>query len=191
MSERASAVEAHARRYFEGHAAKVRVWPRGPMARSHPDFRVIEFAPGPRSGLWTYVSVGALDLDSSGGTPLEFLLCAEHPTERAVELLTMAAWYHSTDGLGLGHTMPIGEAWIPGASCDHFLISLPYPYGPELELVPVGGERAHILWLLPITRAERDYAATHGPEALEKLFDDNTIDFWVADRPSVVFDGTD
>ena len=61
MSESASTVEAHARRFFKGHAAEVKVWPRGAMLRSYPSFHVLEFAPGPRSGLWTYVSVGAFD----------------------------------------------------------------------------------------------------------------------------------
>jgi hypothetical protein len=27
----------------------------------------------------------------------------------------------------------LGEPWLPGSACDHGLISLPYPWGPELE----------------------------------------------------------
>jgi hypothetical protein len=190
MSDSKRTVADHARDYFNGHDARMKVWPRGPMVRSHPGFNVLEFAPGPRSGFWNYVSVGAVEFRPPNDTKLEFLLCADRSSERAVELVTMAAWYHETNGLGLGHTLPIGEGWVPGASCDHFLISLPYPYGPELEVVPSNGERARIAWLLPITGAERDYAATHGPEALEGLFQSNSIEYWAPDRPSVVFDGT-
>ena len=190
MSDSARKVAAHALDYFNGHDAREKVWRGGPMARSHPSFSVLEFAPGPRSGLWNYVSVGALDFRPPNDTKLEFLLCADRSIERAVELVTMAAWYHETDGLGLGHTLPIGGGWVPGASCDHFLISLPYPYGPELEVVPINGEGARLLWLLPITGSERDYAATHGPEALEELLQSNSIEYWVPGRPSVVFDGT-
>jgi hypothetical protein len=47
------------------------------------------------------------------------------------------------------------------------------------------------VWLLPITGPEKDYAVTHGLEALEQLFDSNAIEYWAPDRPSVVFDGTD
>jgi Suppressor of fused protein (SUFU) len=38
--------------------------------------------------------------------------------------------------------------------------------------------RAHarILWLLPITRAEKDFRHENGLEALESLFDDHAID---------------
>ena len=189
MSEGASDVEAHVRRYFKGHDARARTWPRGRMARSNPGFHVLAFAPGPKSGLWSYVSVGAVDFRAPSDRRLEFLLATEDWTERAVELVTMAAWYHSTHGLGLGHTLPIGEGWVPGATCDHFLLSRPYPYGPALEELAVEGEQARILWLLPITGAEKDYAVTHGLEALERLFDSNEIEYWAADRPSVVFDG--
>jgi hypothetical protein len=85
--------------------------------------------------------------------------------------------------------MPIGEPWVNGSSCDHFLISLPYPYGPDLEIVPLGNAQARLLWMLPITKAELDYKMTHGLEALERLFDSSSIEYWAADRKSVVFDG--
>jgi hypothetical protein len=43
--------------------------------------------------------------------------------------------------------------------------------------------------MLPITKAELDYKMTHGLEALERLFDSSSIEYWAADRKSVVFDG--
>ena len=168
----------------------MKVWPLGPMKHAHPGFHVLEFAPGPRSRLWNYVSVGALEVDAANSSKLEFLLCTDEPNERCVELVTMTAWYHSSYGLGMGHTMPIGEPWLPAASCDHFLVSRPYPYGPDLEIVPMDGDHAHVLWLLPITKEEREYKVTHGLEALEQLFESNGIEYWVLQRPSVVFDGT-
>jgi len=41
------------------------------------------------------------------------------------------------------------------------------------------------IWLLPITEAERDFKAEHGPEALEQRFDDAAIDYWEPARASV------
>jgi hypothetical protein len=190
MRETVMPTEAHSRRFFEGHDASTRAWPLGPMRQSHPSFHVLEFAPGPRSALWNYVSVGAIDVNPPNSAKLEFLLCAAEQMDRGVELVTMTAWYHSRHGLGLGHTMPIGEPWVPRASCDHFLISRPYPYGPDLEILSIEGGHAHLLWLLPITKEERAYKMTHGLEALERLFDSNSIEYWIPDRPSVVFDGT-
>lgn len=57
---------------------------------------------------------------------------------RAIELLAMTVYYNRTGKLGLGQTVPIGEPWLPGSTCDHLLISLPYPFGPDLQTCHVG-----------------------------------------------------
>ncbi len=189
MRSEASSVENHFRRFFAGHAVAIRAWPHGPTT-AHPDFRVLEFAPGPRSQLWSYVSCGAGDLTSPNRAELEFLLCCAQQSDRAVELVTMAAWYHSTQGLGRGHTLPIGEPWLPEATCDHLLVSLPYPFGPDLQVVPSGSGHRRVLWLLPVTQTEREYKMSHGLEALEKLFDSQAIEYWDLRRPSVVAGGS-
>jgi hypothetical protein len=86
---------------------------------------------------------------------------------------------------GIGHTVPIGEPWVPRSTCDHLLVSLPYPFGPDLELCDWDGDHARLLWLLPITEAERDIKAEHGLEALEQRFDDAAIKYWDPARSSV------
>lgn len=43
------------------------------------------------------------------------------------------------------HNMPIGEPWVPGSTCDHLLISLPYLHGPDLEHCTLPGGHARIL----------------------------------------------
>ncbi|MFI1994451.1 suppressor of fused domain protein [Actinoplanes sp. NPDC020271] len=106
---------------------------------------------------------------------LEFVLAA--PTsddEIHVETLTMIAYYHATGGdyaLDHGHTVPIGRPWLPGSPCDHLLVSLPYPWGPELEHCDVPGGHARVLWLLPITGAEKRFRHSDGLEALEQRFE--------------------
>ena len=45
---------------------------------------------------------------------------------------------------------------------------------------------ARILWLLPITEAERDFKAANGLEALEQRLEAARIDFWDPARPSTV-----
>jgi hypothetical protein len=87
--------------------------------------------------------------------------------------------------LGLGHTLPIGEPWLPGSNCDHLLVSLPYPWGPDLETCHVGDRHVDFLWLLPITRAEHDLKIASGLEALESLFEERGLRYWDAHRPSV------
>ena len=106
-------------------------------------------------------------------------------TFRAVELLAMIAFYHRGGRLDLGHTTPIGEPWLNGSRCDHFLISLPYPYGPDLERSHVGDRHVDFLWLLPITKAERDFKVTNGLEALEQRFDATELSYADIERESV------
>lgn len=103
-----------------------------------------------------------------------------------MELLAMTVFYNSGGKLGLAHTLPIGEPWLPGSACDHLLISLPYPYGPELQTCHVGDRHVEFLWLLPISDAERDFKVAWGLEALESRFDEARLRYWQADRASVV-----
>ena len=43
----------------------------------------------------------------------------------------------------------------------------------------------HVLWLLPITAAEREYKIREGQEQLEQRFDADAIEYWAPERPSV------
>lgn len=98
----------------------------------------------------------------------------------------MAVYYNRAGKLGLGHTVPIGEPWLPGSSCDHFLISLPYPFGGDLQTCHVGDRHVDFLWLLPITGAERTWKVSSGLEALETRFDEVGLRYWQIDRASAV-----
>jgi Suppressor of fused protein (SUFU) len=185
MGTRGETVRAHLNSFFAGHIVAERRWLLGPMVREHPSFYVLEVAPGPRSSLWVYVSVGASDMRQNEGAALEFILACPSQSDRGVELVTMSARYHRTQGLDQGHTLPIGEPWLPGATCDHILISLPYPWGPDFEVLRYAQSHIHILWLLPITAAERGYKAEHGQEALEVLLEKEGLEYWRVDRCSV------
>lgn len=96
----------------------------------------------------------------------------------------MVAYYHCTEGLDVGHMFPIGRPWCPGASCENFLVSLPYPFGPALE--NMAGHAVRFLWLLPIHGSERQLCREKGLEALESKFDEHKIDYLHVQRPSVV-----
>jgi len=106
-----------------------------------------------------------------------------------VELLAINAYFHAgpeAQRLGLGHTVNLGEPWLPGSACDHGPISLPYPWGPDLEWCEWAGGHARLLWLLPITDAGRRFTVEHGQEALEVRFQDARLDFADPDCPSMV-----
>jgi hypothetical protein len=182
------AVQDHVRSFFGGHNVEIVHFDAGPIRIRVPNFHVFRIEPGPRIDIWTYVTAGLWEATQSGGHGLEFVLAAQHDAIEHLEHLAMSAFYHAgppEQRLDVGHTVPIGEPWVDGSNCDHLLIALPYPYGPELEVCAWDGGHARLLWLLPITEAERDYKALNGLEALESRFDDQAIKFWEPSRPSV------
>jgi hypothetical protein len=174
-------VESHLRQYFVGHRCSITAWGVGPTAKRWPHFRVLHFEPGPRTSRHVYVSVGAAAVRSR--PRLEFVLLSRDADATHIETLAMVAYYHHTEGLDCGHTFPIGRPWCAGASCEAFLVSLPYPFGSELE--HAGSDDIRVLWLLPIHESERELCRERGLEALESRFDTVGIDYVDTRRPSV------
>ncbi|MGW1226015.1 suppressor of fused domain protein [Streptomyces sp. NPDC001478] len=170
----AEAVESHVRDFFAGHSVDVVDYDVGAERRwALPGLRVLVVGPGPRDSGWAYVTAGCGFVAGPGEQGLEFVMTARVRDRRFIDLVAMTAFYHrSGHPLGLRHSMPLGEPWLPGSSCDHVLITLPYLHGPGLEHCPVPGGRARVLWVLPVTAAEIDFRREHGHEALEQLFDD-------------------
>jgi hypothetical protein len=181
-----AAIADHLHRFFRGHRGERTTWMDGPMVDLQPRFHVWQFGPGPRTRLWTYCTVGAWAIAPPDAGLIEFVMTADQQTSRMVELVTMLARYHCRQRLGIGHTLPIGEPWLPGSKCDCFLISKPYPFGPELEICDLGDRHLHFLWGLPITPAERAFAGKEGLEALEVRFEAAGLKYWNVTRPSVV-----
>ena len=125
---------------------------------------------------------------SDDASRLELHLFSPVQTEDNVELLTVIAHYHRTGSmLALGHTVNFGRPWLPGSVCEYGLISLPYLDGPKLEhFYTDDGSSVRFLWLLPITKAERDYKKSFGLEELERRFDAASVDYLNPNRQSVV-----
>ena len=179
-----SIVEQHLRDFLADHTCEEFYWRAGPRHDEVPRLSVLEFAPGPKRRGWVYATLGGYELCDD--PRLEFVLVAPKQNYRHVELLTMAAWYHGRHTLGNGHTLPIREPWLPGSELDHYLVSTPYPFGPDLELCNLVDAHVHVKWLLPITASEREFKVNEGLEALEQRFDDVGIEYWNPNRESVV-----
>lgn len=183
------ALTQHLRGFFAGHPTAWRHWPHGPIGQRVPGFQVFVAGPGPRLAAWTYVTCGCWSATQHDGHGLEFVLTANRDSDRHVELLAVHAFYHTgpvQQRVDLGHTVFFGEPWVQGSALDHAVVSLPYPYGPDLEICAWDGGHARLLWLLPITRAERDFKRDHGLEPLEQRFDRAGIQFSDPNRQSVV-----
>ena len=160
-------------------------WSRGPTHQLPDGFRVLRFPPSPSSRLFTFATCGmALAGDQRA---IECFLLSPVPDESQVELLTVIAWFHATTArLGIGHTVNFGRAWMPDSECTHGLLSLPYLHGPSLERFDDAGRQVQILWLIPITQSERDFAARFGFEAVESRFESVDFDYANPHRSSVV-----
>ena len=185
------AVDDHVHGFFAGHDIESLTQDDGPILDRVPLFRVHAVAPGERSwGMWTYVTTGCWNAaHDDEGHGIEFVLATRERTLRAVSLLAVTAYYHAgppAQRLDIGHTVRFGEPWLPGSPSDCALVSMPYPWGPELEVCEWTGGHARLLWVLPITEAERDFRGSHGLEALEQRFEDAPIDYTDPHRPSVV-----
>jgi Suppressor of fused protein (SUFU) len=184
--EISAAIEKHVRTFFAGHIVKEFTWTLGPIQSALPRFRVLRVSPKTESDLWIYVSVGAWEASVDDVSKLEFMIFAPYESPRHVEQLAMTAYYHRNHDLGPGHTFPIGEPWLEGSQCDHMLVSLPYPFGQDLEICEVNDDHVHLYWLLPITTNEREFKAQNGLEALEQLFEKRGLEYWRPDRKSIV-----
>ncbi len=180
------ALEEHVRRAFAGQPVVAFTWEGGPVRQASPHFRVLRVEPVTKAGLWQYISVGGWAATAGERRGLEFIVSTPAATPRAVELLAMCVHYHQGGRLGLGHTVPIGEPWLPGSACDHLLISAPYPFGAALRTCHVGDRHVDFLWLLPVTAAERDFKAANGLEGVESRFEQAKLKYWDARRRPVL-----
>lgn len=170
---------------FFGTSYNVYRWEKGPVNEIGPDFSVLEFPSIPTRGGWIYcTSCMALASDSHG---IELFMIAPVQDHQNIELLTVVAHFHRTaTRLKCGDTVDFGTSWGGANKCDCGLISLPYLFGPPLENLEIASKNIRILWLLPITRAEREYKIKFGLEALEAKFEDPKFNYLNQARKSVV-----
>ncbi|MFG2045096.1 suppressor of fused domain protein [Dactylosporangium sp. NPDC048998] len=188
LTPASQALLQHLHGRFPGRDVAVLAAAPGPIRDRVPTLHIFSLAP--QEGGQLYATAGLWDATQMHGHGLEFVLYAPIAADEVhVETLTMIAYYHAAGhdhALDLGHTVPIGQPWIPGSACDHLLVSLPYPWGPKLETCAVPSGHIRVLWLLPITEAEKTFRHTHGLEALEQRFETAGINPTDSHRTSVV-----
>jgi hypothetical protein len=182
-----SAIETHLRHGFPGQRVVVQGWRTDAM--SAPHVRVLRVDPETRGGLWLHVSSGA-SVPAEGSPPgphgSEFVLVTPFKTLRAVELLAMVVYFHGVQELNVGDTVSVGEPWLPGSGCGHLLVSHPYLLADELWKLALPGRTVNFRWVIPITAAERGYAAERGLDALEQRFEEAGLEYWDPHRASVI-----
>ena len=182
------AERAHLRHFWSNRSQEEFVWALGPVERSLPGFAVRRVAPAEPNDPWVYVSLGAWQATRDSDHGMEFFLLSPREDPLHVELLAMVANLHADNRyhLKVGSTIDIGRPWIEGSTTDYLLVSLPYPYGPTLEMCYVGARHIRFLWLVPISRAEADLVRDQGLEVLEDKLDRSGVDVISPTRSSLV-----
>lgn len=156
----------------------------GPAAELGKHFKVLEFEPQQPDDVWCYATVGTSNPKDGGKLEL-FMLSSKQDTS-IVELLYSTAYLHRTgDGLGLDHTVNFGKPWQDNSKCDHAIVSPPYTEPQEFMEIMTAAGIMKFYWLLPITKAEREYKIEHGAEKLEELFEAHNMQYWDANRESL------
>jgi len=183
-------VSSHVAQFFAGHSIRELPISDEHLRQRIPGLVVYEVAPGPRVKFWSYVTNGCWDgYRQPTGSGLEFAFATQEPSERAVEVLTINSYYNAgppSQHLHVGDTTYFGEPVLAESLCDHLLISLPYPWGPDFEEAEWATGEATFAWLMPITAGERDFKAEHGLDALEELFERTAVKALDPKRRSVV-----
>jgi Suppressor of fused protein (SUFU) len=176
------ALEQHYEKVWGKHHARY-VWDRG---RALPqECRVFEFGPSELGPVWIYATCGMSLREETSS--LELFLLSPSKSQDHVELLTAIADFHQTGAkLDLGHTVNFGRPWLDESKCSFGLISLPYPFGPDLEKADIAGGSIRVLWLIPITPDERAFKIKFGLETLEQLFEEKEFNCLDPLRDSVV-----
>lgn len=162
-------------------------WHSGPIFELPNSFCVLEFPPSQLRAMWTYATCGMSQ--AFDDEQLEVHLFSPIASENHVELLTAVAHFHRTgDALGLGHTVNFGRPWLNDSLCDHGVITLPYLDGPTIEVCRLlsQSEVIRCLWLVPITKSERQFKHLHGLEALEQCLEGANFNYLDPHRRSVI-----
>ncbi|MEU8799638.1 suppressor of fused domain protein [Spirillospora sp. NPDC048819] len=190
MTEEAArllALERHVRGFWDGHIVEAATWEHGPILERIPRFSTYRVLPKRAGEAWVYVTVGCSLFDPApGGT--EFFVMSPLPDEAHSETLAMVGHYHSFEAhrLDVGSVIHIGRPLTRGSRMDHLLVSLPYPYGPDLEWSPPKAGEARFLWLLPIHQSEAEFIESEMLDEFESLMDARSVNILDLNRDPIV-----
>ena len=175
----------HLHWFWPNHTIEVFRWEHGPVLELVDTFRVGRISPRSADEPWIYISLNASELRGAHDST-EFVILSPIEDMIHIETLAVTAFYNVSYPLTLGKVIDVGKPWLQNSRMHHFLVSLPYPYGPAFEWCTLSDtEKVRFLWLLPVTEEEADFAKAYGVEALERRFDQEEINAVDPERQSV------
>jgi hypothetical protein len=183
-----SAIVRHVQEFWPNSKIFEEQWEHGPIEENVPGFQVLRVKSRDPARPVVYATNGCFVTEPTEHLKHEFFLISPKEERQHVETLTMLANFHADERyrLDVGSIVNLGTPWMQDSTCDHLLISIPYPYGPKLEWLNLPNICVRFLWALPITPREAAFLELNGLEALEQKFDAEKIDYLNPARYSVV-----
>ncbi|WP_282606547.1 suppressor of fused domain protein [Pelagibius sp. Alg239-R121] len=148
----------------------------------------------PQKGVNSYSTIGLSDapIFEDGrevGVRVEFVGACASSCEEFENILTTAAfciinsqWFCSP-----GTIFPdIVSMYECSSTMQHLMFVPPFLWDEELKSLEFDSKTVAWLMAVPISDAEYRYAVSEGPDKLEDLFEQNQIDIFNINRPSVV-----
>jgi hypothetical protein len=144
-------------------------------------FCICIFEPTKTRRSWVYSTCGLAEKVPE--KPVEVFLYTPVAADEPVDILLSVADYHISGAkIGLNHTVNFGIPWLPGSSCEYGFLSQPYLENEAFRTF----RGIEYLWIVPITRSERDFKVENGAEELERKFEEVQLNYLDPARPAVV-----
>lgn len=158
------------------------------------DIHVIEAADRPQPGVKTFATVGLSEypLMNQGrefSSRVELVgACGIAHSEYANVIATLAfcvinsGWF-CAPGIIFPDVMAMYNL---SSTMDDIYFADPFLWDDRLKSTDIDGVKTAWLLAVPVSKAETAYAAEHGSDQLQKLFEQKNIDVYDLNRPSVV-----
>jgi hypothetical protein len=171
-----AALDHHVSAFWPNNTQEAFTWDKGPISDRIPGFHVRRVTPNAATEPWVYVSIGASTVVNKYGN--EYFILSPIESARHIETLAMVAHFQSFEAhtAGVGDTLNIGHPWLHDSPFDHLVVTMPYPYGPNLEIAPKSANDARFLWLVPISAAEAEFIRNSGFDRFEDLIEESEVD---------------
>ena len=141
---------------------------------------IYQFRPNSERPHWTLITGAMSDLpqyipkNAEGISPrAEIMMYVKEPQDWMFNVLKGLAKMPFNDKTYLHwyHTVPNGQPMTAKPSeLTSFFFLPPYFEDPKFDNLHIDGDKVDILWMIPITEREREYAIENGSQALEEVF---------------------
>ena len=182
-SELMQAREAH----YQSHFGPIELSVMHSKNRQDPQIDVYQFAPTEERPYWTLITGGMSDdrqpalanVKDDSCPRAEIMLYVHEPQGWMFEALKRLAEmpFDNKTFLHWHHTVPSRKPMtdLPSKLTTSFFLP-PFFESEEFDTLKIDGDGVNILWLVPITDSEREFAVKNGGQALEDLMVENELD---------------